>query len=559
MVNWSSRKLTDFLIFFNGVVFLILLNLLASKNFFRIDLTEEKRYTIREQTKDLLSNLEEDVYIEVFLDGDLNAAFKRFRKSIQETLEAFRTYSHNRVHFTFTDPAVAMGQKARNEFMQDLAAKGIQPTNVIDNQGGNRVEKLIFPGALVSYGGFETGVMLLKGNKARTPEEEINQSIEGVEYELARAIEKVSSENRKRIGFVTGHGELDSLSVISFKRDLLEFYDVTKTDLSSPKLPGYDALIIAKPTKRFSEGDKFRLDQYIMQGGKVLFLLDKLEANMDSASREDYFAFPYDLNLDDQLYRYGIRINLDLVQDESAALYPVVTGMTGNKPQVQLMNWPFFPLINRYTTHPITRNMDAVVLKFASSIDTVKAEHIIKTPLLFTSPYTRKVTAPVHVSMNEIRKDLDRNAFTAGSIPLGYLLEGKFTSLYKNRFPPEEVNTKDFLQSGKDAKIIVFPDGDLVKNEFSLRTHQPQPLGFDPFTNYTFATRDLLMNAIAYLVDENGLIQTRSKQIKIRPLDKERVKEERAKWQAINMIAPLVLLVVYGFIRAWMRKRKFAA
>src|SRR5690349_1399083 len=285
MVNWKSRKLGDILWFANGLVLMILINLLVSKYFFRIDLTEEKRYSIKEQTRDILSNLDDDVYIEVFLEGELNASFKRFQKSINETLEEFRIYSNNKVHYAATDPSAAMGEKARSEFMADLAGKGIQPTNVIGKENGQRVEKIIFPGVVISYGGFEKGVMLLKGNKAQTPEEEINQSIEGIEFELANAIYTLTSSDTKQIGFVTGHGELDSASIVSFKHNLREAYSVSGVDLSAASdLKNYKALIIAKPTTAFSSVDKYNLDQYIMNGGSVLFLLDKLEATMDSAS-----------------------------------------------------------------------------------------------------------------------------------------------------------------------------------------------------------------------------------------------------------------------------------
>lgn len=559
MVNWKSKQLGDLLIFTNGLVLIILLNILAANKFFRIDLTEEKRYSIKDQTKVVLKNLDDIVYVEVFLEGDLNAQFTRFQKSIIETLEEFRIYSNNRVRYTFTDPNLAMGEKARNEFMADLANRGIQPTNVIDKRDGQKVEKIIFPGAIMSYGGFETGVMLLKGNKARTPEEEINQSIEGVEYELASALYKLTNLDRKQIGLVKGHGESDSLHVIGLKRELAEFYDVSSTTLdTSARLQSYDALIIAKPTETFSPEHKYQLDQYIMRGGKVLFLIDKLDASMDSITREEYIALPYNLNLDDLLFRYGLRININLVQDQSAGLYPIVTGQMGSKPKVQMLDWPFFPLINHYADHPITRNLDAVVTKFVSSIDTVKAEGIKKTPLMFTSAYARTLNAPVNVSVNYLTKNLKASDFTAANLPLAYLLEGSFTSLFQNRFLPEGADQSTFKGRGENTKLIVFADGDLAINQVNPRSNQPQPLGFDPFTNYTFANRDLLLNALAYLVNEDGLIQTRSKEVQIRPLNREKVQQEKLKWQLINLVLPVLLLIVYGIIRSYWRKRKYA-
>lgn len=561
MVKLNSKRTGDLLLLTNGLVLLVLINVLASQYFFRIDLTEEKRFSIKEQTKQLLRELDDKVYVEVYLEGELNASFRRLQKAIRETLEEFRIYSGDKVQFVFIDPAAAASQKARNEYMQELMQKGIVPTNVVDTKDGRVSEKIVFPGALLSYAGFESGVNLLKGSHAAgTPDEKINGSIEGIEYELANAIYKMTNTDRKRIGFITGHGELDSLEIASFNNALLELYSVVKVDLSKKKtLDRYDALIIAKPTKPYAESDKYKLDQYIMQGGKVLFLVDKLEATMDSVSQENYFAFPYNINLDDQLFKYGIRLNLDLVQDGGlVGKYPVVTGKVDGKPKYQLMDWPFFPLINRYADHPITRNLDAVVTRFVSTVDTVKAVGVRKTPLLFTSQYARRISAPVPVNINDIRKNLRKEDFTLSYLPVAYLLEGSFTSLYKNRFLPEDADKSTFVERGTETKLIVIADGDLARNDVNPRTGVPQQLGFDPFTQYTFANQELLLNAVNYLVKDDGLIAVRNKEVKIRPLDKEKIRTERTKWQVINMALPLALLLIYGIIRSFLRKRKYA-
>jgi gliding-associated putative ABC transporter substrate-binding component GldG len=559
MVNPGSKKLRDLLILANGLAVAVFVNLLASGYFFRIDLTEEKRFSVKPQTKELLQALDDEVYIEVYLEGDLNASFRRLRNAIRELLEEFRIYSGNNVRYVFINPHQAISQKARNEFFQELARKGVVPTRVVERENSQTSEKLIFPGAVISYGGFETGINLLKDVSARTPDERINPSIEGLEYGFANAIFKLVNTNRKRIGFVQGHGELDSLQVASFNNALLELYDVYKVDLSrKPTIPVYDALVIAKPTKPFSEADKFKLDQYVMNGGSVLFLIDKLEATMDSASREDYMAFPYTTNLDDLLFKYGVRINNDLVQDRHAGLYPVVTGQTGGKPQLQLMDWPFFPLVNHYADHVVTRNLDAVMLRFASSIDTVKSVNVKKTPLLFTSDFSRKLGAPVPVSINELRRNVKPENFSEQKIPVGCLLEGKFTSLYKNRFLPEGVDASVFRSESLPARVMVFADGDLARNDINPRTGNPQQLGSDPFTGYTFANEELLLNAVAYLVDENGLIKTRNKEVKIRPLNKEKIRLQKGIWQTVNLVSPVLLVLIVGIIRHIIRKKKFA-
>jgi ABC-2 type transport system permease protein len=558
MVNWKSKRLGDLLLLANGIVLIFLINVVSSQFFYRLDLTEEKRYSIKEPTQQALKTIDDDVYIEVYLEGEINAEFRRFQKAIRETLEEFRIYSNDKIHYKFINPSQAISEKARSEFMMDLASKGIQPTNVVDKQNGQRIEKLIFPGAVISYGTREVGVMLLKGNKATTPEEEINQSIEGIEYELANAIYKLTTLDHKRVGLVKGHGELDGLQIEAFTRVLAEVYDTFSVNLSRSNLNDFDALVIAKPTQSFTSVDKYALDQYIMHGGNVLILMDKLEATMDSASRNDYFAFPYDINLDDQLFKYGLRLNMNLIQDRTSAKYPIITGQVGNKPKIQLMDWPFFPLVNRYADHPITRNLDAVVTKFVSTMDTVKAEGVKKTPLLFSSPYSRTITAPVNVTVNEVRKNLSVEQFT-NSFPLAYLLEGTFTSLYKNRFLPEGVDKKAFKEQSKPTKVIVIADGDLVRNDVNPRTQEPQPLGFDPFSKYTFANQELLINMLAYLTDENGLIRARNKEVKIRPLDQEKIVGEKIKWQIINIVFPLALLIAYGIIRAVIRKKRYAS
>ena len=558
MVNWKSKRMEHMLILANGLVILVLINALSSWFFFRADLTDEKRYSIKEPTKNMLRSLDDDVYVEVFLDGELNAGFQRFQKAIRETLDEFSVYSNSRVHYRFTDPAAALSQKAQSEFMNTLASRGIQPVRVIDNQDGQRTEKIIFPGALISYGLSEQGVHLLKGNKASSQEEEINQSIEGIEFELASAIHKLTNSDLARVGLVKGHGEIEGLDAVGFRSALEETYLVEDVLLLETDLSGFDALVIAKPKQAFSESEKFRLDQYIMNSGSVLFLLDHLEANMDSASRESNLAFPYQLNLDDQLFRYGVRINMDLVQDRSSGAYPVVTGQSGTRPQIQLMDWEFFPLINRYADHPVTRNLDAVVMHFVGSIDTVKAPGIRKTPLMFSSQQARKVSAPVNVSIQSLRQNTQPADFSDQFIPLAYLLEGSFTSLYRNRFLPSGESESGYRERGDPARLIVVADGDLARNVVIPRTNEPQPLGFDPFTNYTFANEDLLLNMLAYLTDGSGLILARNKEVRIRPLDKERIAGERTLWQVVNLGFPLLLLIALGLVRNTLRRKRYA-
>ncbi|HEX6224566.1 MAG TPA: gliding motility-associated ABC transporter substrate-binding protein GldG [Chryseolinea sp.] len=559
MVDWKNKRLGDILTFANGFVFIILINLLVGLKFYRLDLTEEKRFSVKPETRHILENLEDEIHIEVFLEGKLNASFQRFQKAILETLEEFRIYSKNKITYSVSDPTLANSESARNEFMADLARRGIQPTNIIDTRDGKREEKIIFPGVIVSYEGIEKGVMLLKGNKAGTPEQEINQSIEGVEYEIISAVYSLINEDRKQVGFVSGHGELDSLQSFSLRNELSETYDVFDTKLSpTSDLKRFDVLVIAKPTKSFSESDKFLLDQYIMRGGRVLFLIDKVDASMDSAAREDYFAKPNDLNLDDQFFKYGARVNPDLVQDRRSGMYPVITGEVGGRPRMQLIEWPFFPLIGQFANHPVTRNLDAILTRFCSSIDTVKASGVRKIPLLMSSPYSRKISTPVHINVNELRKNLRDTDYATQFISIGIILEGNFTSLYKNRFPPAGLDASKVIEESIPTKVIIVADGDVARNDVNPRNGEPQPLGFDPITKTTYANKDFLLNTVAFLAQENGLIQVRNKEVKIRPLDKVKLKEGRIKWQVLNVAAPLILLISYGILRFYLRKRRFA-
>lgn len=557
----DSKKLEDILKFLIGVVLVLLINNLARNAFFRVDLTEENRFSISDPTKDLLKNLTEPVYIDVYLAGDLPAGMERFQRAIRETIDEFRVYAGNNIQYNFIDPSQAVGSQAQNEFMRKLANQGIQPTNLFATEDGKRIEKLVFPGAILNYQGREAGVMLLKGNKGASPQERLNQSIEGIEYELAMAIRKMSNLDRKAIALIQGHGELDSLEIIGLKTALSEFYDLFEVNLPVQNtIEGFDAILVAKPTSRFSEREKYLLDQYIMNGGKALFLIDALEINMDSVGGQGTLAYPMELNLDDLLFRYGLRINPTLVQDINSGFYPMVVGNLGDQPQIRLMEWPYFLVVNAYSDHPVVKNLDAVYLRFANTIDTVKAEGINKIPLLFSSPYSKTRIAPIDVSLNEVRAFMSaENPPQGGPYPLGFLLEGQFTSLYSNRVLPKYADEGNFRASGEPTKIIVIADGDLVKNTFD-QDGRPLDLGRDPFLpDMTFANKDLVVNGFAYLLQEDGLITARAKEIVIRPLDKVKIENQRFLWQVINLILPLVLLILFGIVKFILRKRKYAS
>jgi ABC-2 type transport system permease protein len=531
---------------------------LANQFRVRIDMTEENRFSLSDQTKNLLERLDEDVYIEVYLAGELPSNFLRFQKSIRETLDEFSIYANTNINYKFIDPSLAQSAKARNKYYQDLIQRGLQPTNLNYTQDGQTSQKWVFPGLILSYHGQEIGINLLKGNRTTSPDEMINQSIEGLEYELASGLIQLSELRRKRVGLVVGHNEPDTAQLAGFTNLVLSKYDLFRLNLPERNSPivGYDLLVVAKPASKFSNREKYLLDQYVMKGGKLLFFLDALRVNMDSASGDGTVAIPYETNLTDMLFKYGVRINQDYVVDLNCGDFPIVAGNIGNQPQIRMLPWPYFPIITNYGDHPVVKNLDAVMVRFASTIDTVKAVGVKKTPLMLTSAHTKVLGSPVQVSFNDLKSDLLPDKFQSGPMPVGYLLEGTFTSLYKNKFPPKGFNRNEMIENGVDSKVVVIADGDLIRNELSLEDGKPLALGMEPYSQAQYANEDLILNLIDYLMDDEGIIQSRTKEIKIRPLDKVKIKEEKLKWQVINLGAPLLLLVLFGLLKAVGRRRK---
>lgn len=554
MVKLDSKWLEDILKFLIGITLVILINHLAGKFFFRWDLTEENRYSISEATKDVLANLDDVVYVDVYLAGELPSGFKRFQKAIRETLDEFRVYADNKIQYKFIDPLTAVSQNARQQFMMRLNERGIQPTNVFANEDGQRIEKLIFPGALVYYGGQEKGVMLLKGIQGST---DLNKSIEGIEYELAATISQLSDYDKSRIALI-GAGGSDSLYYAGLRQELNEFYLVSDLDLDNTSLTGFDAFILVQPQNEFSAPQKYALDQFLMNGGKGMFLMDAVKLDPDSIGGQGTLAIPFEANLDDMLFRYGVRINDQLVQDLNSASYPVVVGNVGDQPQIRPLPWPYFLLVNNYRDHPIVKNLDAIYLKYVSTLDTIKAEGVKKTPMFYSSQYSRLMDLPWLVSLNEIRTGLEPETFNQGTVPLAYLLEGSFQSLYRNRVLPSFAREASFKAMSEPTKIMICADGDLARNELNPENSRPYPLGFDPITRQTFANKDFILNSLAYLLEEQGIITARTKEVELRPLDKIKIQESRLQWQVLNLVVPVLLVILYGLIRYYLRKRKYS-
>jgi gliding-associated putative ABC transporter substrate-binding component GldG len=536
---------------------LLLLNIHSGRFSFRLDLTEDRRYTMADGTKHLLEGLDDVVYVEVYLDGELNAGFRRFREVIQETLEQFRAHAGERLQYRFIDPSDGPNPKAIARQQQELAARGLPPTYLDEQVDGQRVQRVIFPGAIVSYRAKETPVLLLKSNKGMSAEEQLNQSAEGVEYALASAIWELSAKARRRIALLGGHSELEGKHLADFQATLEARYRVDRVRIGQEPLEPYDAVVLVQPKERFSDREVFLLDQYIVGGGKALLLLDKVQMNLDSIAKGGTYAFGYDLGLEDLLFRYGLRLNNDLIQDQQAGLIEVVAGNFGDKAQVQRYPWPYYVYLNTFSKHPMVRNLGMVYAKFLGTIDTVSAPGVRKTPLIFTSPYTRVKPAPTMVDLNELKGELRQpGIFNRQGLPVAYLLEGRFTSLYANQALPEGVSGRKILKEG-ESRIVVCSDADWVRSEINPRTGQPEPIDFDRLGGQPTSNKDFALHALAYLTGDSGLLEARKKELALRPLDRIRAKEERLFWQVLNVGVPVAAVALFGAMYGYWRRRRY--
>jgi ABC-2 type transport system permease protein len=537
-------------------------NILANRFFFRIDLTEEKRFTINDATKNLLQNLDDEVYVKVYLTGKgIPAGFKRLENAVRETLDEFQIYGGTKIKYAFIDlNAEIKDEKTRNEKIIELAKKGIQPTNVTAKEDGRRTQILVIPGAVITYKDKEIATLLLKNNSNRaiSRQEILNQSCEGVEYQLASAIKTITASQKKKIGIFVNYSRLPAVNQLDLIGALKKNYELYPVDLrQSPTLDGLDAILVMKPDQEFNDDDKYKIDQFIINGGKALFFIDAVK--VDSVAREGNMAQVQSVGLEDLLFKYGARLNPTLIKEaQMCASIPLDVGNFGNKANIQLVPWQYYPLINTFGKSPIVKNLDAVYTKYAGTLDTVRANGIIKTPLLMTSQYTQILNAPAIMSYNFANKEMDANQYKAGVQTVGVLLEGKFESLFKNRILPSDPRATTFKAEGKPSKIVICADGDIPVNDFDRKQNTPLPLGFDKYSGNTYANKDFVLNAIDYLLDDNGVISARNKEIVLRPLDKIALQDEREYWQGINLIIPIVVLILAGLLKGYLRKKRYA-
>ncbi len=561
-----------------GIIILILINIISSFIFTRFDLTAEKRYSLSPATKKLVENLKDEVFFKVYLEGeDLPPAFTRLANETREMLDEFRAYNE-KIQYEFVNPSENVNAKERNDAYKLLIERGLQPTDLRVNKKGQSSQLIIFPGAMVSYRGKEAPVQLLMTQLGEDPDKVLNTSIQALEYNLASTIQKLNTSTKPRIAFIDGQGELSRIETIDFEEALAEFYTVERVTIDNKinslaiRLKGtggaekivnqYKAIIIAKPVKPFNEKDKFLIDQFIMRGGKVLWLLDPVFASMDSLQGLNAtMGILNNTNLDDILFNYGVRLNANLIMDLKSMMIPLRTGQVGNQPQIEFFPWYYFPVITPSNNHPIVNGLNAIRTEFISSLDTAEVTGVKKTILLTTSPYSRTVNAPCYIDLDILKKEPDQRLYNKGPQNVAVLLEGNFVSAYQFRLPPEIADNKEIefqRKSAKPGKMIVISDGDVIKNQFRVKDGQVLPLGYDQWTRQTFGNKDFLLNAMNYLCDESGLIMVRSRELKLRQLDPMKINNQRVIWQVVNLIVPLLLILIFGLVKYQMRKRKFS-
>lgn len=558
MVNRRKNDLIRLAIFLAGI---ILLNFVASMFFTRFDFTAEKRYTLSPITKSILADLQDQVQITVYLEGVFPAGFKRLRNSTDDLLRDFDSYADGKLQFDFVNP-LSGDQKSQEAAYQRLIDLGIEATNLSVKTEDGMSQKLIFPAALITYKGIQIPVKLLQNRAGISPEEVLNNSIQNLEYAFASAIKKVTTGGSVRIGFTEGHGELNDLQLSDAIKSLGDSYEVGRVNLGTIPFEGLDRLkilIIAKPEKAFSEAEKYKIDYFVMNGGSLIWSIDQVNAELDSLrGAGEQLAFPKKLDLDDILFKYGVRLNYDLIADMNAAQIPLNVGDVGGQSQIQLLPWLFYPVFVPVSTHPLVKNIDGIRSEFPGTIDLIAVKNVRSEVILSSSPYSRKLEVPTMLSLQMVEQEPDPNLFHGTPMPAGVLLEGNFPSNFRNRPIPQGITEKVSIpEISKPGKMIVLADGDIFKNQINTTDGSPYPLGFDRYSQQQYANKSLLLNAADYLSDDSGIIGLRNKEIKLRLLDRAKIRQEKTFWQLINIGLPIILLLVCGIFQHYYRIRKY--
>lgn len=529
---------------------LIAINFLANFINLRLDLTSDHRYSLNKASKQIVSNIKDYVTIKVYLKGNFPSEFKRLQMETQRFLEELAQENHY-IRYKFVNP---------KNIKDALIKKGLTPSELQINEDGKLSEIVIFPWATVQYKNKSAKVNLLKDSFSNNQNAQIENSIQNLEYGFANALEQITVPKHKKIAILKGNGELQDFRLISFLKQLKKQYLLApftldsvaeRPQITTDELQKYSLIIIAKPTKKFTEKEKYCLDQYITHGGKSLWLVSSVQADLDSLVKTGAsLAYPKDINLTDFFFNYGIRINYNLISDLYSSKIPLATGKVGNQIQYQLFNWNYYPIALSNNNHPINNRLNPVQLKFPSSIDTLKNQYK-KTILISSSKLSKTEGTPKLVELKEVVKKPNLSSYKKGKFNIGVLIEGKFKSVYNNRIKP--FSYKNNLNQGNNNKMIVIADGNFIANEFKNNT--PVPLGFDRYNQLTYDNSNFLLNAVNYLMDDQGLINLRTKKLKVAFLNKQKAYLEATKWKIINVLFPLLILFVLALIANYFRKK----
>ena len=542
---------------------LLIVNIIGSQFFHRFDLTQDKRYTLSQTSLNILKEVKEPLIIDVFLKGQFPSEFKKLQTETQQILEEYKAYNKN-ITFQFINPIE--NDEERDTIMQSFIERGLTPVNVTIEDKGKQTQEVVFPWAIATYNGRSVKVPLLKNIMGASTAEKVVSSVQHLEYAFANAFNTISKNKEKKVAIIKGNGELRDIFMADFIKQVRENYYIgtftldsvaKKPNESLAYLKKYDLAIIAKPTEKFSDEEKQVLDQFIINGGKTMWLVDQVNMEMDSLYNDSgaSLAYPRDLNLNDLFFKYGIRITPTLVKDIMATPIALATGEKGSATQYTQYPWFYSPLIYPYAKNPIVSNLDALKFEFVNGIDILKND-IKKTVLLQSSPYSKLIGTPVEVNLNMVTERPEQSEFkNTGNIPVAVLMEGKFHSVYENRVLPFPDNT--FQSQGKINKMIVVSDGDIVKNQLD-KNFQPLELGYDKWTNKLYGNKEFMMNCVNYLLDDNGLINIRSKEVSLPLLDKEKVYSSYTKSQLITVGLPIIILVFFGLTFTYIRKRKYS-
>ena len=544
---------------------IILVSVISSFLRFRYDLTEDKRFTLSRPTRQVLSHLKNDIYIQVYLEGEIPIPLKRLKRSVGEMLDEFRIASGRKIDYEFINPSGGKDARQREAQYLTLEKKGLNPIRLEtgDSEGGSS-QKIIFPGMIVNYNGIEVPVNFLN-NSTPSSEQNILRSVEGLEYEMIQTIATLSSDTINKVAFIEGHGEIPEIETADITMNLARFFTIDRGVIGGKPgiLDKYAAVVIAGPEKVFNESDKLVLDQYIMNGGKVMWLIDEVAVNSDSLRFGTTVGLYRPLNIEDQLFRYGARINPAIVQDIECVPIRLMVMSGGTRQQVVSAPWVYYPLLKPAANHPITRNLNRVEGEFVNYIDTVGLDPAIrKKILLLTSEYSRTVTPPVMISLKEAEMTPVEKDFNKQNLPVAVLLEGVFTSAFKNRMVSNLTDDKNLRirTESKETRMIVIADGDIIRNEVkrSGLNETPLPLGQDKYTGQVYGNRDFIINCLNWLVDKNGIMELRSRELKLRLLNHKIIKADKFKWQLINIAGPVIIVILGGFLYSYFRRKKYA-